>query len=143
MIPKNSGFRYQDENGNSMVELYIDFCHHFAERANKETEYRGWVSIQKAEEEPALMMFGHDECIFKQFYTTNKSWKASNGETLLMPKDDGQGVMISAFQSSEFGVGRQLTEQELTLVNNYHANQKCANEKAAKATEGEPICERI
>jgi hypothetical protein len=42
-------------------------------------------------------MFGHDECIFKQFHTTNKSWKAPNGDTVLIPKDDGQGVMISGF----------------------------------------------
>jgi hypothetical protein len=73
---------YQDENGNSMVELHIDSCHLFVERANKETKYGGWVSIRKAEEEAALIMFRHGECIFKQFHTTNKSLKAPNGETV-------------------------------------------------------------
>jgi hypothetical protein len=42
-------------------------------------------------------MFGHDECIIKQYTITNKHWKASNGAVILIPKDDGQGVMISAF----------------------------------------------
>jgi hypothetical protein len=117
-----------------MVELHIDSCHLFAERANKETKYGGWVSIQKAED--AFIMFGHDKCIFKKFHTTNKSWKAPNGETVLIPKDDGQGVMISAFQSREFDFGRQLSEQELTIVNNYCANQKYADEKAAISLRG-------
>ena len=62
-------------------------------------------------------MFGHDECIFKQFQTTNKAWKSPNRETVPVPKDDGQGVMISAFQSREFGFGMQLTEAQLMLVN--------------------------
>jgi hypothetical protein len=98
-----------------MVELRIDSRHLFVERANTESKCGGWVSVWKTENEPALIMFGHDECIFKQVHTTNKSWKASNGKTGLIPKDDGQGVIISTFQSREFGFGRQLAAHKTNL----------------------------
>jgi hypothetical protein len=42
-------------------------------------------------------------------YSTNfcspKRWNGSNGEAPLGPKGDGRGVMLSAFQSREFGFG--------------------------------------
>ena len=50
-------------------------------------------------------MFGHDECIFKQYIFTSKNWITNEGITPLVPKDKGQGVMISAFQSRELGFG--------------------------------------
>jgi hypothetical protein len=48
-------------------------------------------------------MFGHGEYIFKQYLLTQKAWMLPMGETQLVPKEEGQGVMISAFQSIEFG----------------------------------------
>jgi hypothetical protein len=65
-------------------------------RKHKETKFIGWLRVKKAEEE---IMFGHDECIFKHFHTTTKSWRAHNGETVIIPKGNGQGVMISGFQA--------------------------------------------
>ncbi len=111
------------------MELHIDSCHIIEEKANKETKFGGWLSIRKAEEQKPLIIFGHDECIFKQLYATNKWWKAPNGETVLIPKYDVQGVMISVFQTREFGFGMQLTTDELTLVNTYWANMKYADKK--------------
>jgi len=46
-----------------------------------------------------LVIFGHDECIIKQYTMTGKQWHGPNGETYVIPKDDSAGVMISAFQS--------------------------------------------
>ncbi len=71
----------------------------------------------KINRKKTLIMLGHDECIFEQFQTTNKAWKSPNGETVLAPKDDRQGVMISTFPSREFGFRMQLTEAQLMLVN--------------------------
>jgi len=105
IIQKNSGYRYEDDQGGSMVELHVDSCHKFEEKANKETKFGGWLSVRKAKEEKPLIMFGHDECIFKKFHTTNKSWKAPNGKTVLIPKDDGQGVMISGFSPENLALG--------------------------------------
>jgi hypothetical protein len=44
-------------------------------------------------------MFGHDEAIFKQYLLTKKSWYGPDGMSVLVPTDDGEGVMISACQS--------------------------------------------
>jgi len=109
-IQPNSGYRYSDENGNDMVELHVDTCNILEERANNETKFGGNLNVRKEAEEKPLIMFGHDECIFKQYTMTNKHWKAPNGAVVLIPKDDGQGVMISAFQSREFGFGLQLNQ---------------------------------
>jgi hypothetical protein len=87
------------------------------ERANTKTKYGGKLSVRKAQDEKPLIMFGHDECIFKQYTMTNKSWKAPNGAVVLIPKDDVQGVMISAFQSREFRLGLQLNQEQLALIN--------------------------
>jgi hypothetical protein len=81
-----------------MVELHVDTCHILEKRANDGTKFGGNLSVRKKEEKQ-LLMFGHDECIFKQYKMTNNHWRAPNGAVILIPKDDGQGVMIYAFQS--------------------------------------------
>lgn len=46
--------------------------------------------VKGAAREP-LIMFWYDDYIFKQFNLTGKAWKAPNGETVSIPKDDGHG----------------------------------------------------
>jgi hypothetical protein len=58
-------------------------------------------------------MFGHDECIFKQYLLTEKVWTLPTDEKQLVPKEEGQGVMISAFQSRKFGFGMPVMEEQL------------------------------
>ncbi len=65
---------------------------------------------------------------------TNKSWKGPNGETVPVPKDDGTGLMISIFQSREFGFGLPLTEQQLNGVNTHREGKMYIAEEAAIAT---------
>ncbi len=55
-------------------------------------------------------------CFFKQFMMVNKQWYGPNRETYVVPKDDGQGVMISAFQSQEFGFGLEVTNEDPKYV---------------------------
>ena len=43
------------------------------------------------------------------------------GEKAIIPKDEGYGIMVSAFQSSEFGYGQKLAIEELHIVN-LHGN---------------------
>ena len=57
---------------------------------------------------------------------------APNGERVLIPKDDGQGLMISAFQSCEFGFGLEINESDLKKVNEWHREKKYHDETAAK-----------
>jgi hypothetical protein len=53
----------------------------------------------------ALVIFRHDECIFKQYHMKTKSWVAPDGSWPIVPKDDGQGLMIFPFQTGNPGVG--------------------------------------
>jgi hypothetical protein len=71
---------------------------------------------------------------FKQFIMTNKSWVGPNGETFPVPKDEGQGVIISAFQSRVFGFGMALGKEELEEVNKYREGKFYIDEEAAMAT---------
>ena len=48
---------------------------------------------------------------------SKKSWVGLHGKTNIVPKDDGLGMMISAFQSREFDFGLDITEEELKKVN--------------------------
>jgi hypothetical protein len=77
-------------------------------------------------------VFGQDECIVKQYLFTQKSWNGPNREQALIPKDDGLGVMMSAFVSREFGFGMELTTEQLQRVNTKRLGQKYKDEIAAK-----------
>jgi hypothetical protein len=39
--------------------------------------------------EKPLFTFGHDECIFWKKYFTGRVWKGTNGELVIIPKDEG------------------------------------------------------
>ena len=49
-----------------MVEFHVDSCTEFQERMNSETKFGGNLSMRMNKEEKPLIMFGHDEAIFKQ-----------------------------------------------------------------------------
>jgi hypothetical protein len=78
LIPKDSGYKYTNEDGVNMVEYHVDCCHLFPDRMNKETRFGG-----------RLLVFGHEKCIFKQYNMSTKSRIGPNGETVPVPKDDG------------------------------------------------------
>jgi hypothetical protein len=118
-----------------MIEIFIDDCHLFEEKANRKTIFGGWLSVQKESKGKALIMFRHNECIFKQHHMTTSAWKAPSGEIIAVPKDDGQNVMVSGFQSRKLGFGLHL-KRELLLVNNYQKGSKYGDEKAAQHARG-------
>jgi hypothetical protein len=53
-----------------------------------------------------------------------KAWTAPDGSCGLIPKDEGLGVMLSAFVSREFGFGMKLSQEELIIVNRFRACQE-------------------
>ena len=84
-----------------------------------------------------LIIFGHDnKCIFKQYLLMKKSWIGPNGKNMLVPKDEGQGIMLSALQSHEFSFGLELNPEELAKDNNERKGQKYKDEKAATKKRG-------
>ena len=143
LLTINSGYRYKDNAGNDMVEYHVDCCHLFQERMNKETKFGGNLSVRKPADKRPMIAKGHDECIFKQNLMPKKSWTGPNGESVLVPKDDGQGIMISAFQSREFGFGLQITEEEMRRVNLSREGKRYCDEEAAKKYRNGPMKQKL
>jgi hypothetical protein len=135
LVPENSGYHFTDNNNLEMVEYHVDASRIFQERMNREAKFGGKLSVRLDEGIRPLIMFGHDKSIFKQYLLTKKTWKGPNGETPLVPKDVGQGVMLSAFQSREFGFGFALSKEQLEEVNHIRKGQKYKDEEAAKKFE--------
>ena len=51
------------------------------------------------------MIIGQDESSFHQYIFAKKSWKGMKGLSQLVPKSVGEVMMISGYQSREFGLG--------------------------------------
>jgi hypothetical protein len=83
-----------------------------------------------------LISFGHDESINKQFLISFKTWTGPGGQKNIAPKDNGLGMMISAFQSREFGFGVVVSEDHLKEVNEKRRNTKYKDLKAAIESRG-------
>jgi hypothetical protein len=80
--------------------------------------FGGELSVRRDESlGKPLIIFGQDECIFKQYNMSRKGWTAPDGRKALIPKDEGQGVMVSSFVSREFGYGMSLSSDDLDKVN--------------------------
>ena len=111
--------KYVTNNGITMVELHVDQCNSFQDTMNATTRFGGNLSVRKPNGKKPVIIFGQDECIFKQYTFSKKAWMNSEGAMPLIPKDEGAGIMISTFVSREFGHRLQLTEAELQKVNEY------------------------
>ena len=71
-----------------------------------------------------LLIFGQDEAIFKQFIMTLKIWLGRGGKQPLRPKDEGIGLMASAFKGRALGFAMKMIEQQLTMVNEFRKTQR-------------------
>jgi hypothetical protein len=67
--------------------------------------------------ERPLIVFWHDELIFKQYHMTISAWVAPDGTVTIIPKDDGQELMISTFQSHEFCFRMDITDEKFQKIN--------------------------
>ena len=74
-------------------------------------------SIRVSSNARPIMIVGQDESVFAQYLLGAKTWVGPKGQRPLLPKSEGDGFMLSAFVSREFGFGRQLTEMELEQIN--------------------------
>jgi DNA-binding transcriptional regulator YhcF (GntR family) len=134
-IDEGLGHRYQNSENKDMVEFHVDQHPSFQDEVST-TLYGGNLSVRIPLNAKPLICFGQDECIFKQFTFTPKAWCAPDGQRPMTPKDEGLGVMISAFVSREFGFGYSLTLEDLAKVNEKRLGQKYSDEDAAKKIRG-------
>ena len=126
LILPGKGYRYKNEEGLDMVKIHVDEIPDSAllTKINYECCFGGNLSVRKGKEERPLFSFGQDECIFRQFIFTGSAWTGPKGEQAIIPKDEGYGLMISAFQSREFGFGMTLTPEELEKVNKFRREKR-------------------
>ncbi len=98
------GYSYLSDDGIEMVEFHVD-DHDFLHDVAKEMGYGlmgGALSVRKPESpSKPLMIFGQDKSVFNQYLLGNRQWVGPEGQRALLPKTDGLGLMLSAFQSRE------------------------------------------
>ena len=122
-------------NNIEMVEYHVDDHVSFQE-ACKHLPYGGHLSVRKDPNSKPLMINGQDEVIFRQNTFTGSSWTLPDGTKQLLPKDDGQGLVLSSFCSRELGYGWQIPPDILREVNVKRKGKKYDDEKAAIMKNG-------
>jgi hypothetical protein len=66
-----------------------------------------------------------------QFLFSVKSWKGPHGEALILPKKEGEGIMVSAFVLRELGLGPELTDVQLATINCLRLGKEYASKEEA------------
>ncbi len=134
--PGSGCYYYDQATQEKMVELHVDASDQLLLLGNVNGDFGGNLSVRFPTGSKPLISFGHDESIYKQFLISLKTWTGPDGEKNIAPKDDGMGMMISAFQSREFGFGVVVSEDQLKEVNEKRKNQKYKDIKAAIESGG-------
>ena len=120
-------YEYENAKGEKYYEFHVDDNQQFTDWKDWPDEesrrFGGCLSVRMPEGAKPLIIFGQDECIFKQYVFCKKTWVGPNGETALTPKDEGHGVMLSSFVSHEYGFDFQLTASQLKAVNKRRQGQ--------------------
>jgi hypothetical protein len=108
-----------DETGKTMREYHTD-CHEklqeFVLPQNK-MHGAGNLSVRKEADKRPVIIIGHDECVCCQCMLSAFGWKGPNGDTVLLPKSEEEGIMVSSFFGREIGFCFELTEEQLAQIN--------------------------
>ena len=131
-ILDHCGFHYESEDGTKMVEFHVDTIDLFQKEVDNDPTilFGGNLSVRKKDNERPLISVGQDECIFKQYLLKSKTW-THEGKRVIVPKDEGYGVMISAFMSRELGFGVVISQEQLDEINRRRRGKHYADKDAA------------
>ena len=140
---KERGYKYIDPlSGLTMHEFHVDDLDNSHEKI-EDSDFGGFLSVRKRDEDRPIIMIGQDECIFKQYLLVKKQWILPDGQTAANPKEEGMGIMISSFCLRDFGYGFKLNSQQLAIINNYREGKNYIDEEAAmevlKCKEKQPL----
>ena len=96
--------------------------------------YGANLSIRRDTTKKPLMIIGQDESSFHQYIFAKKSWKGMKGLSQLVPKSVGEVMMISGYQSREFGLGlgQLLTDDVIKEVNRQRLGTKYLSKNDSK-----------
>ena len=100
------------KQANSMPAISLSFAHHYQDGSVPMVEFhKDYISklgldvdfekksICALPGSRPIKFIGQDKCVFFQYLVSNRNWVGSKGERALLPKSDGDGKMVSAFQS--------------------------------------------
>ena len=77
---------------------------------------------------------------FKRYQHTNKVCVSDKWTTRIVSKDDGIGIMISAFQSRELGFShRDFIEEELRKINEHRRSTGYLDQDSVRKVHGSNI----
>jgi hypothetical protein len=125
-----------------MREYHIDAHPTFETYVLAENKkFGGNLSVRKKPHERPVIIIGQDESIYRQFIFSKKGWVGAKGEKVLRPKDEGHGLMLSAFVSrlwSFFDVlsNSVLPDDVRAKVNDRRKNQHYKSMDAAQEING-------
>ena len=97
-----------------MIEFHVDDHELLQQIANEKfVEFGGALSVRKPENVKLLIVFGQDESAYNQFAFNGIQWVGPDRARSLLPKNNGIGKMVSAFQSRETGFGMEISKEDL------------------------------
>jgi hypothetical protein len=96
----------------------------------------------------SFSLLGQDESIYRQFIFSKNGWVGAKGEKILRPKDEGHGLMLSAFVSRLWSFFDILSDQVLpdnvyAKVNARRKNQHYVSTNAAQEINGTTMKQEI
>ena len=102
---------YTSVDGTNMYELHVDTCsfiQSIGESHPVTGKWGGRVSVRSNTNMKPIMIIGQDESVFHQYSLVTKQWVGADGQRALLPKSEGAGIMISAFQVREIGIPQEI-----------------------------------
>eukprot|EP00956_Cyclotella_meneghiniana_P017698 scaffold29054_cov36-Cyclotella_meneghiniana.AAC.1 len=133
----NDGYEYETDDGITMIEFHVDDHSELQKLAEeKYPGVGGCVSVRSDPSAKPIIMFGQDEAIYNQNLVNSVQWVSPDGERPILPKNNGMGKMVSAFQSRETGWGSGITADQLKEVNRRREGQHYFDKDAAIAVNG-------
>lgn len=128
-LGEDSGFKYTKDD-KIYSEYHVDDSHIFHDWTSH-LPYGSHLSVQMPIHTKSIMILGQDECIFKQYLFSKGFWTHSDGTKQLIPKEEGQGLMLSCFCSHKLGFGFPPSQSVLDEINLQREHQTYIDEKAA------------
>ena len=137
----DSGYEYT-KNNTVMFEYHVDDSELFHERCIH-LPFGGHISVRMPSNTKPIMIVGQDECIFKQYLFSKGFWTHADGTKQLIPKEEGQGIMVSSFCCRELGFGCPISASVLDAINAQRENQNYCDEKAGIEVHGSPKKQKL
>ena len=120
-----------------MLEVHMDDIPDEIKKEQYESLPTPQMSVRRKDlQRKPIILIGQDESVFHQYLVGVRHWKGPKGERPLLPKSEGDGYMVSAFQSRTFGFGRDMTVDELAKVNERRRGTRYKSSASAKEVQG-------